>query len=243
MRAFLTIAFISFLGLIRCAPTINYNLNGITSIKNIDLGKITISVQPFTDSRKDTSYLSGKIFDTAQKNDFECYNLQIKYGKLVVGNQMAKVLSMHLDSLKVFKTVFFNNKDAADLILNGNVSCFAAHSQINQSAQNAEKIGMALGPVFGIMGLVSSVGLNGILIGMKSNIDYEIKYTNIMVSDKNGNTIYEIPEYLTKANKKIRAVTDCGEIFGIINAELKEHNTKLLSKIVKELPKSLNIPK
>jgi hypothetical protein len=108
-------------------------------------------------------------------------------------------LAKHLDSARIFKKAYYNKKESADLYVVGTLAGFAAHTSINERARNAQ----AAGSAFGLIGAIASAAATS---GMKSNYDYEIKYNAIVVYDKAGNSVYQIPEPVSSENREIGAV-------------------------------------
>jgi hypothetical protein len=216
-----------------CSPSINYSVSGAHAIENKSLGQLTLSIQPLVDKRKALSYFKEELFDRRGGTDEECYNFEFRYKKIIPAEKMSLMLAKHLDSSRLFKKVTYNNKESADLFLAGDIISFAGRTNVNETARTTK----AVGSQFGLIGAVVSTGA---VATMKSFFDLEIKYSNIVVSDKKGNILYNIPEFTTNEQKEIGAVTNCAQVYGLLNAELKKHNQKLIDKIAAEMPAFMN---
>jgi hypothetical protein len=239
----LTILLLSLLSVISCSALITYNIDNKNSpnlnyervISYYKLSKLTLSVQPFQDNRKANSYLKDEMFITEDKNPTECYNRDYIYGKINVSDTLSELLANHFDSTKIFKNVYFNEKEQADLYMTADLISFVFHTQVNKDAMKAAVIkGVATvlaGPIAGAM----------VPTGIHSFYDYEIKYANVIVYDKKGAIIYKLPVFVSKGTQLLASPVDScndSETLAFYNNQLKWHNSSFIEKINDELSKS-----
>jgi hypothetical protein len=239
----LTIFLLSSLFVISCSPLITYktdntnnpNLNYERVISYFKLSKLTLSIQPLQDNRKTNSYLKDEMFATEDKNPAECYNRDYIYDKINVSDTLSELLANHFDSTKIFKKVYYNEKEQADLYMTADLISFVFHTQINKDAMKAAVIkGVAsvlVGPIAGAV----------VASGYRSVYNYEIKYANVVVYDKKGNIIYKLPEFVSKGTRPLGSpVASCNtlEHLAFYNDQLKWHNDSFIEKINDELSKA-----
>ncbi len=237
--------------IISCTPLITYNLDDTKNtnlnyekiIRNYKLSKLTLSVQPFQDYRKSNSYMKEEIFnnENKSKSKTECYNWEYRYGKLIISDTISELLANHFDSMEIFKKVYFNEKEQADLYMTCNLISFAAHTNVNKDAKKAAVVQVA-GASFGLIGAVVATAAAGHI--EQSYYDYEMKYANVVVYDKKGKIVYQLPEFISNGRRQIPPVSSCDNLnfFIFVNEELKWHNDLFIEKISDELSKVLNSP-
>jgi hypothetical protein len=97
-----------------CTKSITYNLDGIKPDPAINLKELSISIETFTDVRKDWSMYKDEIFYEDFPNDVECLNLEKKYGNNNPSEKISTLLAKHLAVKKTFKKVYSNHSDSAD---------------------------------------------------------------------------------------------------------------------------------
>jgi hypothetical protein len=248
--------FIFLFCMIGCtSPVINYTLDDTKSALNesyknrINSGKLyhlSLSIQPFADERKSKSYLKNEIFKQDNNNEVECYNREYKYGKLIVSDTMTELLANHINTMKIFKEVYFNDKEKADLYMTGKITSFAAHYTVDRESWKGEVLkGVIIGTgvQFGLVGGLLAGASAGVLPPNKSFYDYEIKYENIVIYDQKGNILYKLPEFTSRGREELSqgpaSSCDNSMFYYTLNDKLKCHNDQFIEKICNDLAKKL----
>ncbi|MEK7391323.1 MAG: hypothetical protein AAB214_02050, partial [Fibrobacterota bacterium] len=118
---------------------------------------------------------------------------------------------------------------------NFDFSSFAISAELNQEARSAQMSGASFGLVGAALSAIATSS-------MTSKSEYEIAYRNIRVIDKAGKELYRIPEFVSREPETdIAAVTDCRQVYELLNNRLKIHNERLIEKLVNELPAKLRV--
>jgi hypothetical protein len=216
-----------------CTKSITYDLNGIKPDAATNLRELSISIETLRDVRKDWSMYKEELFYQDYPNDVECLNLENKYGNISPSEKISALLAKHFAAKKTFKKVFLNHNDSADLILTGDFASFAAHASLDEGKRYAQNVGMH----FGLIGSLVSAAVTA---NNKSIFDYSISYRNIIVKDRKNNTICTIGEFCTTEHIQISAVTDCDDVYGLLNDKLKIHNDNFINKLLAEISRGLS---
>ncbi|MGA3280318.1 MAG: hypothetical protein ABSD50_04960 [Smithella sp.] len=234
---------------------INYTLDDTKSglnerykdrINNVNLYNLKLSMQPFTDERRSKSYLKEEIFKQDNNNEVECYNREYKYRNLIVSDTMTELLANHINSMKIFKEVYFNDKEKADLYMTGKITSFAAHYTIDKESWKTDVmiIGIDLGVLLiGGRNGAAAAGVMAAEAPYNSYYDYEIKYEDIVIYNQKGTVLCRLPEFTSKGREHLDqgpySSCDNSMFYYTLNDQLKCHNDLFIKKICNELAKRL----
>lgn len=225
----------SFLLASCAAPRIQYPLV-LENRRNPDLGIFAIAIDSFVDLRAESSPHREEIFEQEEADyQRECFNKEKNYDKPPPIRQMQIAFGKHLKSKGLFKSVTLPVQPGTDLRLRLEVSSFAISAELNQEARSAQMSGASFGLVGAALSAIATSS-------MTSKSEYEIAYRNIRVIDKAGKELYRIPEFVSREPETdIAAVTDCRQVYELLNNRLKIHNERLIEKLVNELPAKLRV--
>ena len=193
----------------------------------------SISISFPSDNRRGVSSYKNVLFSDYADYKTSCYNYESEYGAPPPGQAVAFALSNHLRALNVFKTVYVDKSDSADLILQFSLNSFGAYAEFNgEAAKNRQA-----GAQFGLVGaLIAEASISD----MKSNFSYDIIYSNIRVIDRLGNSLINRPRFASIDSFTIPAVTNCAIVFSLANEELKKHNHKFAKIMIDSLSSYYN---
>lgn len=215
------------------APRIQYPLM-LENRKNPDLGMISIAIDSFVDRRAELSSYRKEVFEQDDADyRLGCFNKEKNYDQPTPSRQLQIAFGKHLKATGLFKSVTLPIRPETDLILRLEVASFAIGAELNDEARRTQMSSGSFGLVGGIVGAIA-------ISSMKSMAESEIVYRNIRVLDKTGNQLLFLPEFVSKEPEtEIAAVTDCVQVYELLNAKLKVHNERLIQTIAAELPTKL----
>jgi hypothetical protein len=207
-----------------CTQSIRYTMTDVKPVMENALKSVTLSIYITEDQRRDKSPYKKWIFSESSKNRSNCINIEKKYGKLLVADEIEKRVVEHLNMKNCFKSVLRNQPDVSDFVVIFKLKSFVGKTVINQKAQTAE----VAGAQFGFIGsLITSAWTSG----MHSRLIYNINYAEVTIHDNKRDVT--LPELcvLSAGSVKIPAVTHCNDVFYHLNKKLKNHNDKFADVI------------
>lgn len=214
-----------------CSAPIQYSMRGIAKEHGTRRRNLTVRVEPFADKREegDAPY-KEQIFNILGAGEGpECFNFEKNYArKPKPADELTRLFAAHLDSARAFQSVQLGGESRADLKLSAEIASFAMHATINEEAQTTETKGMR----FGLVGALMTASAND---GKLSSADSEIRYSNIRLTTADGLVVVSIPEFATRDSGEIAAVTQCFQLYPLINERLRKHNIAVIDSLLHQL--------
>jgi len=216
-------------GLLGCAlnQPIRYNMSDIAPSGMTELKGITLSVEPFSDSRTLVRE-NGIVFTAGRETRIDgkkvCINSEEHYNKEPVASQITAAVSEHLKQRAAFKEVLVNSKNSADFQLQGSIRQFYSQQNFSYAA--------AVGSQFGLIGAL--VTMNAKTLGT-----IKIEFTDLRILDRDGNQVKALESIVKTFENELPADAYCWQAFWNANSKLRlvvdllaENVEKGLSEIV-----------
>lgn len=208
-----------------CGPSIKYG-TALASKAKSPSADYKISVLEFKDYREDSAFLSDFVFsNNIGHDDIYCYNNEFRYRNEKPAIQISRQLAEHINASGVFSSSSFGDS-SSPYLLSGEIHSFSIYAAANSDMRDAFSAGGGLGVIGGIA--VAAMA-------SKAEMQYEIKYKNIQMKDSKGNTIFDIPEFVSRDSTGIVPFTDCNFVYTKINQLLFWHNERLVKEIKTKL--------
>ena len=198
-------------------------MSDITPSSTTQLKDITLSVEPFTDSR--TSVSENRIVFTAGRETKingkrVCINSEEHYNKEPVASQITTAVSNHLKQRAAFKDVLVNSKSSADFQLQGSIRQFYSQQNFSYAA--------AVGSQFGLIGAL--VTMNSKTLGT-----IRIEFTDLKILGKDGNQVKALENVIKTFENELPADAYCWQAFWNANSRLREVVDLLAENVEKGL--------
>jgi hypothetical protein len=199
---------------------IEYSLSSIQ--KEETPRPFSLSVLPFSDSRRDDSasqILFSHGSDAEINGEPYCINSEKYYRKEPPSIQVSKLIAEHFAAKNAFKTVYYGKNDSADYVLSGNLKSLIG--QQLQAPTGAEAVQSQWG-MAGSTLITSRSPVNGV---------YVIRFTDIQVSDKQGNVIKKFPDVILRDSSMEKVDDYCVSVYWNVNASLKVAIDSLVNEV------------
>jgi hypothetical protein len=200
---------------------IRYNLNDINPSGNASLKSVSLSVEPFSDERKNNAedeilFTSGRL--TSFQGKAVYVNSEKHYKNPSVSRQIAVAVANHMNKRAAFNSVMVSSRAAADFYLAGNLKEFYGMQGYSNGA--------AIGAQFGLIGALATLGI-------KTDATIRICFSDLKIYAKNGTLVRNLGEASDFCNELLPVDSSGWCIYRNVNTKLKNVVERLAEEVEK----------